>query len=479
MNLQSKKLQKAIALAVAGAAILLVGASAQQSQADNLTEVSVTLSNSRPSFHAVLAAGNTAGSSQLTIKTTGTAPSLATDQLAVGDELTINANTYDVTEILSVSTVSVSPVLDAGDVTEDEDVYGNQVTNITAEFSVASAVNNGNIEILVPSHATLGTDVVPDPGTFDTGGQAASEAITCPNDLSGYNFTSAADKTLTLVQIGSEYYHVFHCGYDGTGAVPTTMTMTLNNIINPSPPSGHTVGTADSYRVIVRNTDSTDTTVDSTATSIGLIEAVRVTATIAPQLTFQIIGIDAAETACGVTTHVDTTPISVPFGELSIDAFTNAAQNLKVSTNAAGGYVVTAKENNQLGKYAGGATCPGDSTTDSDCIQDSRGDTTTMTHLVEDEFNNVLSKGFAYSLENVTPNRAAFSYGDSTGGCVGAFCARQFADADDSQAPVPIFSSLAVADGENINVCYRIIPSVTTEAGDYINYVTYTATATF
>jgi hypothetical protein len=173
----------------------------------------------------------------------------------------------------------------------------------------------------------------------------------------------------------------------------------------------------------------------------------------------------------------------VPFGELAIDGFTNAAQALSVSTNAVNGYAVTALASDQLGRN--GAACAGDPTlaTNPNCIQDSRGDNSAMSHTAIDKWDSTNTKGFGYSLHNVnsvsnmTP---AFQYSTTTGNCSGAtYCAKQFADSEDSQAAQTIFSATTVADNHNLYVCYRAVINASQAAGFYENYVTYTATATF
>ena len=57
--------------------------------------------------------------------------------------------------------------------------------------------------------------------------------------------------------------------------------------------------------MIVRQLDTLHTTADATTVSIGVVEAVRVTATVAPQITFQISGVSNGTSVCGATTDVD------------------------------------------------------------------------------------------------------------------------------------------------------------------------------
>lgn len=481
----AKSTKKKLLTATLVLAGMLVGGVHQQSQSASLTNVSVTLSNSRLSFNGALAAGNTAGSSQVIINTTtGAFPSTTSAQLVSGDTLGIgdtnSIGVYTITSIVNESTFNVTPVLLAGDVEAGDAVISTQSATHTVRFTTANAINNGTFRVLVPSvsNDADSADGIPDSGNFDFGNTAPT--VTCPADTTGYTF-AAGTAAASSVTIGSQDYHAFECEYTGAGAIGTAFDgIVIEDLINPSPLLTHTTGLADTYRIIVQHLDSTDAVIDSTTTSVGAIEAVRVTASVAPQITFQISGIASGVTACNVLTDVSTTAAAVPLGELSIAAFTNAAQSLSVSTNATNGYTVTVRANDQLGRDAG--TCTGDPTTDADCIPDSRGENTLMSHTVSDEWDVESIKGFGFSLDDantsgVTP---VFQWDTATGNCDGTgYCARQFADTEAGQAAQQIFSSSSVADEHNLYVCYRAIISATQAAGDYENHLIYTATATF
>jgi hypothetical protein len=60
------------------------------------------------------------------------------------------------------------------------------------------------------------------------------------------------------------------------------------------------------------------------------------------QLSFSINGVASSTDTEGITTDIDTTANSVPFGSLPIGSSTEAAQRLSVTTNAPGGYQVFA-----------------------------------------------------------------------------------------------------------------------------------------
>ena len=473
----------------------------------SLTSVSVTLSNSRLSFDGRLAAGNTVGSSNITINTTVAAfPSTDSAQLVQGDYLGIGGTgdintSYIVTDVVSTGVINITPVLISGDSEEGDVVISSQSASLTARMTTANAIADGRFRVLVPALADddNASDGLPDAGYFDF--SASTPSVVCPSDITGYDFV-AGTATASAVTIAGNDYHSFECAYSGTGAIGSPFDGTTNDyigigatnpLINPAPKSGHIVGTADSYKVIIQHLDSSFSVSDTTSISIGVIEAVKVTATVEPQISFKIAGVGVGETnPCGNDPTVETTAATVPLGSLSISSFTHAAQNLAVSTNAVNGYTVTAIENDQLG--LNGAACAGDAT-GAGCIPDSIGDSSTMTHTVSNEWSGTSVKGFGYSMDDLNGTNAepAFQYNNDTtctdtsdgGTCTacdgGNNCFRQFADAGDSQSVVRIFGSEGdtVADNDNVFVCYRSVISATQAAGNYENYLTYTATATF
>lgn len=473
---------------------------ANHTRSANLTDVSVTLSNSRPSFSGMLYTGNTVGSSQVIIDTTpnslfastSSAQLLQDDTVSIGASDSLGDYTVTSTPTDQSNIVNITPVLLSGDEASGSAIISTQSATLTVKLTTANAIPNGRFRILVPAvdNTANAEDGLPDAGYFDFSNSAPT--VTCPADITGYDFVSgtASAAATAVISVAGTYYHAFECAYSGSGAIDSDFNgveadvITIDSLINPAPKSNHTLGYADSHKIIVQHIDSSFVTQDTTSVAVGVVEAVKVTASVAPQINFRIIGVNSGASACGLTTSVTTTATSVPLGELSIASFVNAAQTLTVSTNATAGYAVTALANDQLGKD--GNTCTGDPTTNADCIPDSRGnDGTSMSHTNEEDWDDPTDKGFAFSIQpNPTTTPAltpAFSYDAGTGNCDGVSdaCYRQFADSEDSQTAQTIFSNNDVADNANALVCYKAIISNTQAAGDYENYITYTATATF
>lgn len=491
-----KKISKLLSFSLfAGLFFGLTGYSIKTSYSANLTNVSSTISNSRLSFRGALGSGNAAASSIISIDVdAGDYPSTSSAQLVEGDVLRIGEDgslgSYTVASTSSLSTLSLKTVLAAGDADTADDVISTQSATHTVRFTSVSAINNGRFRILVPAHSDDGTssDGIPDGSYFDFGTSAPT--VTCPTDITNYDFVTGT-ATASTITMNSSDYHSFECAYSGSGAIGSDFDGTTNDyflvdsLINPAPATGHTTGTADTYSVIVQHLDASFDVIDQTTVKIGVIEAVKITAEVAPQITFRIIGQNSGTAACGFAggTDVSTTATSVPFGGLLISDFTTATQGLTVSTNAQNGYAVTAIANDQLG--INGAACSND-TASSTCIPDASGDTgATMTQTNENEWSDTAQKGFAYSVHdiNTSGSTPAFSYNGSVNDCDGTGdCFRQFADderSDVPETPVTIFSHTDVADNQNINVCYKSIISSTQAAGFYESYITYTATATF
>lgn len=467
-----------------------------------LSTVSVTLSNSRLSFKGGLASGNNAGSSVVFINTTaGAYPSTSATQLLQGDSVLIGAggtmNNFTVASTSANNLVYITSTLGATNFAANSDVVASQSTNLTVRFNTANALNGGRFRILVPadSSSNRSADGIPDVGLFDGGYTAlatsSAATVTCPTNTTNFNFVGSATynngtATRSATTVGGTTYHSFECWYWGTGGVGTTLVATISGLINPAPVSTHTIGVADTPRVIVQHLNNQFQVIDQTTVAVGLIEAVKITASVAPQITFKILGVPSGTSSIcdngAATTNVSTEPTLVPFGDLLISSFTLAAQTLTVSTNAANGYAVTAKENDQLARN--NVTCTGDGSSVTDCLVDSAGDTSAMTYTTPDRWSSTSTKGFAYTVHN-NNNVPGMSFpfeksSSGIGGCNGnGFCYKRFADAQQSQAPQTIFSAATPVDNNNALVCYKAIVSSTQASGEYSNYVTYTATATF
>lgn len=447
----------------------------------NLTSVKDTLQTSRLSVRArVDTAGTAVGSSTVTLKTSSSAPAntISTANLRAGDSIQINTNTYTVVSILSNSQFSVSPVVQTGDNVDNSPIYLKIKPQHEVTFSTATAVANGFFQVLLPADTSNSNDGNPDDEGYDF--NTAVDVVA--SDIGAYDFvTGVATNAGATGCTAPSNYHCFEVHYSGAGSIGQAITITLGNTngtntpISPATGTAHTEATADTYPIIVKNfaagaNPNSATPIDSTTGRVGHIEAVRVSATVQPTISFTITGIAASQTRCGVSTSIATdtgtnAPLAVPFGIMSLNTFKTLAHQLTVSTNASGGYTVTAAENDQLGKD--GATTP--------FIPDTSCDAGPCTHTSANEWVTATNNGFGYSLQNVDAASIAFQYNDSSR----TFNSKQFADLQASEVPQTLFSSTTVANSEDAYVCYRLSVGATQAAGDYENQITYTATGTF
>jgi hypothetical protein len=448
---------------------LLAGHPRELSSA-NLTSASDTIETSRLSFHGKNNEALTTGSTIIKMATSGT-PSTSTANIFPGDTITYtsSSNTYTVKEVIDEDEFSITAGLAAADTDADDEFIIKRTAQHTISFTTANAIANGAIKVRIKADASDFNDGQPDDDGWDFNSISNGD-VSCPGDTDEYDFVTGT-ATVSGGTGCSAGYHCFECRYSGSGNTATVLTMTIGDstkLINPSPASGHSEGTADTYSVIIENLDGDDAVIDNTTVKVALIESVRVTATVDPIISFSIASLGAGASACGSALDVSTTATTVPFGALAIDSFKNLAQNLTVSTNAIGGYTVTAIQDDQLSIGGEGVVE----------IPDTVCGATPCSHTSEQNWASTNYKGFGYSLENVDANSIEFEWDD--GG--GTFTARQFAayaDGGGETTPVAIFSSSTVADSENVYVCYRAVVSATQQAGDYENAITYRATATF
>jgi len=437
----------------------------------NLTNVSDSLSNNRLSFRGQLNGAVAAGSGLIILRTTGldsqytssgSASLMGNENVKVGNNAPIAVKNIDTDTRVTLASGLTTAAADG------DPVIATVSAVHTVTFTPVSAVPNGAFRVLIPQGTTGANDGLPDKDGFDFN---SVSSVSCSGGGSGYTFETGT-ATASAITVGSTTYHSFECRYRGNGGTGTPIVMTIgspsgNKLINPSPSStSRYPGQADTYTFRVRHTYGPTysySTLDETIGTIGVVEAVRVTATVAPTLTFQISGRASGTTNCGQTAAASTTYNSAPFGTISTSSFTDIAQMLTVSTNAAGGYVVTASESGLLTAY---------NVTGTPTIANTTCDSGTCTSTSPYEWNIVTNRGFGYSLQDVNgscvDDTLEWNYSSRT------FNARPFDTVGQT-----IMSKTSPVDSDQAYVCYRIVVSGTQAAGDYENYIIYIATATF
>jgi hypothetical protein len=410
---------------------------------------------------------DSASSQANTISTAG----LKAGGTGVGDSVVIGANTYTVVGISDSLNFTVTPVLIAGDTDNTDPIYVKSKPQHVVTFNTVTAVPNGFFQVLLPADVTTPNNGLPDDAGYDF--NSAVDVVS--SDVGVYDFvTGVATAAGATGCTAPANYHCFEVHYSGAGSIGQAITISIGNTngtntpIAPAASVTHTEGTADTYPIIVNNfaagvNPNSASPVDHTNIRVAHISLSHsYSSQPSTSLYLELL----QELRCGVTTdHNHCTAVLWYYGTQPFRICTPTY----VSTNAPGGYVVTAAENDQLGKDG----------TVSPFIADSTGNGGAMTQSTFAEWTTSTINGFGFSIENIDAATVPFQYTTATGACTGTFCARQFADVQGSETPQTIMSSTTVANAEDIYVCYRLGVGATQAAGDYENQITYTATGTF
>lgn len=437
------------------------------------------LSNSQLSYYGGVAVGTSANDSVIKIDTGTSFPSRTSNNLFVGDTISIGVggsqSIYTVKDIGNTASIIINTGLSAVSSLAGGSIIATRSAIHTVSFEPQVNSTGGIWQFLIKATSGLAAektnDAIPDQQGFDLG-TLDNTAVTCP-----WGATASVGTTMAFA-LGNpavtSYYHVVQCALGagitnpaGTGA---TGTIVIGNatkqLINPT--SSHTAtneGSADIFTFIVRHLDSDSLLLDQTVGKIAIVESVRVTATVDPVLTFTIdsIGTSAVgSTACGAGTTLSsgasqTTGDQVVFGSLALSAFNQLGQRLSCITNASGGYVVTAYENAVMKNINSGITIP-------DTVCNASGCTTTS----------------ATAWATVSSTRSEFGYTMTNIGSSIPFVPGNFkpfgigvANAQEIMKRITLPTTT-----ESANVCYRIT-TTNQEAGDYEAKIVYTATATF
>jgi len=492
----------------------------KQVKSANLTNVYATLSNPRLSYKAGVTSG-TSGQTLITIDGSGN-PDNDTNHLFPSDQVCFTPSVligctdnkyYSVATVPSTTTFNTSSAL-TSTLNASDFAIATQSGTLAVTFTLATDIpSDGDILITVPMADNQdGDDGFPDTsgtstttGGFDLGLQGVSKITT-----SDVSVTESCGGTFSVAAVNTGSGTTDHSfridNSTGSCASGQSLTITIGAtgtpnhfLINPAPvTSGRVRGQGENYIINVKTRDGSDNTLDESDVIIAPVEGVLVSATVDETLTFRVCGVkgdlSTQETSCFSTPgsvcgqgtlSVASYAYAVPFGSMtSTDTFYNAAQYLKVSTNAASGYTVGVRETDQLGKD--GVTCSNAGNEDYtvNCIADTVCDGTSCDHTASnvDDWETASNTGFGYSLDSVNGAPAAWEWDGTSGTCDGIgtdFCAAQFADAENSQSAVTIMSSGASVSGDDQFVCYRLSVSGMQPAGYYYNRVLYTASPKF
>lgn len=437
------------------------------------------LSNSQFSYYAEVGTGNSAASTIISVNTSSSFPSKTTNNLFIGDTVSIgiggSQSTYYVRGVGSTANFAINTGISAVSAVAGGSIISTRSAVHTVSFEPLVNSTGGYWQFMVKATATgteKSSDSIPDQNGFDLGNLNAG-AISCP-----WGATASVGTTVAIAS-GSpavtSYYHVIQCalGAGGTNPAGTGETGTIvigsgnTMMINPtSSNSASQEGTANIFSFVLRHLDNSGVLIDQSMGKIALVEAVRVTATIDPSITFIIDGIGATEvgsTACGTGTTLSpgapfTSGDQVMFGSLALSSFNQLSQRLSCVTNASGGYVVTVHEEGVMENINSGTTI-----TDTAC---NGGGCTTTNATAWTTVSSTRSE-FGYTMNNVGSS-IPFTPGYFKPFGIGPVNAQK------------IMERTSLPNGiESAYVCYRLSVTTSQEAGDYEGKVVYTATATF
>lgn len=463
-----------------------------------------TLSSSQLSYFGRIGVGVSAGENLVKIAVNGSAPSRSTANLYVGDTLAIGStvtgsNIYTVKDIGNTATIELATSIGTSNAWVGAYVVSTSSAIHTITFTPQSSVANGIWQVLIKATnrpLENSADGMPDQGGFDLGATTPSAVgpaglgmrllaadIACPFGAASVGTTTVLTNGVGLGSTGP--YHIIQCTLSGgaTNAIGTSAVWTIGRnltagaqLINPAPANGsHSEGTADTYTFFIRHAynDGTLIDADTTAGKIAVIEAVRVSATVDPTITFYIDTpsniTTAGQVRCGGALSIgatNTTPTTVNFGPLALTAFNNVAQRFNITTNSKNGYIVQVYEDMPLTNVNSGATIP-----DAHCDTGTVCNTNTANTWILD--NGSTSSQFGYSLE-----AGATSVGTSMG--IGTTNNQYKAfGIGAANAKIIMQRSTTPSILENAYICYRATASNFQEAGNYTNSLTFVATATF
>lgn len=458
-----------------------------QIYAATLSNVSDTITTSRPSASAPINANQAASASNVTVFDNGS-------NYLASDSATLRADTGETQNIVTVASQSASsgsPAVrtiyftgTAANTHHAGDVF---VVPITALHTVAFTTINtiptsGSITLAFPTLTSgdANTPASPSATTFQMNGLSSSQIIVSDNgsDISS-SFTSktvtnpsaGTAPTITLTLNGSSSIAAGHTVriFLGCTAGTTSCSAQAPMIINPTTNSV-TAGTARTWAVTITTRDVTNSTnLDSGLAYVGTVDSVRVTANVAQTFTFTIAGINNAtainngnSTGCTnsetTNTGFNSNATDVNLGTLG-SGINIAAQLLTVTTNAINGYSLTATSSGHLINPSNGYWLA---------------DSTTPTAMTAG------TTWFGIHACGLDVNSSTWGTGATGGGTNAKYAwpTQTTAVTLASDATGPIANSIAAGNGLT-SVEYAATVDGAVPAGTYNSVVTYVATPTF
>ena len=282
-----------------------------------------------------------------------------------------------------------------------------QTSTLRIAMRPSASVPNSAIEVYLYAIAPTATasDGVADFNAFDIG----NIEVECPQSIPGvfdFGTPEIIPAERSHIHLNDGDYHRIICPYAGTGDVSQAdfgydndNYLIIKNLLNPrhdpSLPNSQLI-----YSPIWINFSAA--VAQLTITSA---RNVRVLATIMPQISLTIEGVPEGQTYCGQKTKKTTTGKVADFGQVDNEYFADIAQKLTATTNMINGYVITARQDDQMRMVDApmmkgeAVVCTGHGDTNDICISDANPGGISATKAVP--WNDSLrTHGMGFTLEN-------------------------------------------------------------------------------
>lgn len=341
------------------------------------------------------------------------------------------------------------------------------------QFTTATAIPaSGKIVLSFPSAGANNT-ASPSATTFSLNGisssQIAVNGATCTWTVTAPDITCTASSPIAA---GTTVTVLLGCSAQSGG----NCTTSAPRIINPTKSAA--AGTADLWKLNVTTQDAASATLDEGTATIGVIDAVEVRAEVDPTLTFTIAGVadstalSTLATGCSDTTNTGTgsTSTLVDLGILSNGVINLSAQLMRVSTNASGGYVISATSSGQFINPSTGYVIPGLNNNTALTAND------TPAPAV---FGASGTEGFGISPCGTRVNTTLWGSGATAFSSGSRYSNPYNSGTNSYYATLASFTGTSGVSLDPTVVRYASTVSGTTPAGIYRNNFTYVATATF
>jgi hypothetical protein len=233
--------------------------------------------------------------------------------------------------ILVIFTVSVTPI----------HVYAGALTNVSIALSSVKAGDTGVSHVTSITTASTATlKIIAIRYSTSQGGTTKPAALNLTAASAGGVTGLTGTWTYDVTEANIGIIRIIEQGGGVSVASNTTITITAGAITNSAIDncqSGNN-GLQDTCHVRISTFDASDALVDSGDTTYQVTED--------PTLLFEVEAVDSNETANGVTTTLASTDTSFAFGKLTQLEREVVRHKITVSTNAPGGYTISAHFSN-------------------------------------------------------------------------------------------------------------------------------------